>query len=144
MAVDRLGAGVQRLVALLGSLVLARATVVAIAEPELALAPSSQQRLLRSFRTLLETPGGPNQLLLTTHSPILGGIEGAFALEPSEGAQLITKRPWEGGSAFSVEDTSLLAGPIGSPDDLDQLIGLVDQLSELEPEALVKGSATTR
>ena len=37
LSLDRLGAGVQRLVALLGSLVLARATVVGVGEPELGL-----------------------------------------------------------------------------------------------------------
>jgi hypothetical protein len=44
--IDRLGAGVQRMAALVGSLVLARAMLVGFSEPELGLAPTAQQRLL--------------------------------------------------------------------------------------------------
>jgi AAA domain, putative AbiEii toxin, Type IV TA system len=139
MAVDRLGAGVQRMVALVGSIALERATVVGLGEPELGLSPSAQQRFLRAVRAILGAPFGPTQLLFTTHSPVLGGTESAFAMEYQDGAHTIVQRAWEGAGSLPPMDDLSLDGPVGgpAPGDLDQLIGLVDQLAEIEPDALV-------
>jgi hypothetical protein len=137
MPVDRLGTGAQRLVALMGSLVLARATVIGLSEPELGLSPTAQGRFLAALNAMLSVPGGLSQVLLTTHSPVLGGIESAFILEAGESGRTIVQRPCDGAVTLpgNLSLNGLTGGP--APGDLDQLIGLVDQLSEIEPEALV-------
>ena len=145
MSVDRLGTGVQRLVALLGSLVLVRATLVGFAEPELGLTPSLQQRFLRAAGTLLATPGGPTQLFFTTHSPLLGAGEAAFAMERRDGIPHLEPRAWEGGGFLPPLPDLPAAGSSGpSPADLDSLIGLVDQLAEIEPRELVAAAQTAQ
>jgi hypothetical protein len=139
MSVDRLGTGIQRMVALMGSLVLVRATMVGFGEPELGLTPSLQQRFMRALGHLLAAPGGPQQLFFTTHSPILSGGETAFAMERSEGAPVLEQRPGENGLSLPPLPDLRPAGSGNrpSPEDLDSLIGLVDQLAEMDPGALV-------
>jgi predicted ATPase len=139
LPLDRLGAGVQRLVALLGSLALARANVVGVGEPELGLTFAAQQRFLRAVVGILSAPTGPGQLLFTTHSPVLGGLEAAFALELQDGAPAVVQRPLEGAIALPPLERLSVGGSTDRPaaGDLDQLIGLVDQLAEMEPEQLV-------
>jgi putative AbiEii toxin of type IV toxin-antitoxin system len=139
MPVDRLGMGIQRMVALVGSLVLARATIVGFGEPELGLTPSLQQRFMRALGHLFSAPGGPAQLLFTTHSPILGAAETAFGMSLQEGVVVLEQRPCEGSAALpSLWDSAPGADGEGpSSEDLDSLIGLVDQLAEIRPEALV-------
>lgn len=140
LSIDRLGAGVQRMVALLGSLVLARAHLVGFAEPELGLSPSLQQRLLRATRGVLAEAGGPKQLFFTTHSPLLAGGESAFLLELRDGAPVLEQHAW------AMEGLSLSAneGSGATPEDLDSLIGLVDQLAGIEPEELVAAAPAPR
>jgi hypothetical protein len=136
MSIDRLGAGVQRMTALIGSLVLVRATLVGISEPELGLTASAQQRLLRATSTLLSSPSGVMQLFFTTHSPVLAAGESAFALTAPEGTLALEQRPCEGGVLLPPLDDRP-GGSVTGPGDLDTLIGLVDQLAELEPNQLV-------
>jgi hypothetical protein len=139
MAIDRLGAGVQRMVAVLGSLVLVRAGLVGFAEPELGLTPSLQQRLHRAVQTILATPGGPSQLFYTTHSPVLAVGDHTFAMSIQEGAPTVEQRSWEGADVLPPlpDRAPPAAGTRADPEDLDALIGLVDQLSEMEPSELV-------
>lgn len=146
MPVDQLGTGIQRAVALLGSLVLVRATMVGFGEPELGLTPALQQRFLRAAGTLLATPGGPAQLCFTTHSPVLGAGETAFAMERPEGIPLLEQRPCEGAGALPPLAATVPAGNDEgpSPADLDSLIGLVDQLAEIEPRELVAAAPASR
>jgi hypothetical protein len=144
-AVDRLGAGVQRLVAAVGTLVLARAPIVGLAEPELGLSPSAQQRFLRAAQALLATPDGPSQLLFTTHSPILGAMEGAFAMHLVDGAPAVEQRSLDGAGIPALDDLPLNGASNGAASgDLDQLIGLVDQLAGMEPEQLVGAAPGAR
>jgi predicted ATPase len=142
MSIDRLGAGVQRMAALVASLVLVRAQLVACGEPELGLTPSLQQRLQRAMNTMLATPGGPSQLFLTTHSPILGSAESAFAMELREGTPVLEQRALEG--AGVLPPLPELSRDGAAPEDLDALIGLVDQLAELAPEALVAAAPAAK
>lgn len=145
LAIDQLGAGVQRLVALVGSLVLARAPLVGLGEPELGLSPSAQQRLLRAVRSLLASPDGPSQLLFTTHSPVLGSTEGAFAMHAVDGVPAVEQRSLEGAGIPGMDDLPPDGPASGAgPGDLDQLIGLVDQLAEMEPHQLVGAAPAVR
>ena len=143
MPIDRLGAGVQRMAALVGSLVLVRASLVGFSEPELGLTPTAQQRLVRAAETLIAAPGGAGQLFFTTHSPILGAGETSFWMSTIDGAPTSEQRPCDGAEALPpLPDRAAAGGPV--PGDLDSLIGLVDQLAELEPGALVGAGAPTR
>lgn len=140
MPIDRLGAGVQRMAALVASLALVRASLVGVSEPELGLTPSAQQRLLRAAGTLLAAPGGAGQLFFTTHSPILAAGDSSFAMSAVDGAPALEQRPCEGGGALPPLPERV--APAGAePADLDSLIGLVDQLAELEPQELVGAAA---
>jgi hypothetical protein len=134
------------MVALLGSLVLVRATAVGFGEPELGLTPSLQQRFMRALGNLLSAPGGPAQLFFTTHSPILSGGETAFGLTQREGVPVLEQRPGERGATLPpLSDTAPAAGGEGpSPADLDSLIGVVDQLAEIEPRALVAAAPASK
>jgi hypothetical protein len=144
-AIDVLGGGTQRLAAAVGSIVLARAPIIGFGEPELGLSPSAQHRFMRALHSLLQATGGPSQLLFTTHSPVLGSTEGAFAMTAVDGAAVVEQRPLDG-AGFSGLDLPLSgsAGVGASPGDLDQLIGLVDQLAEMEPNQLVAAAPGTR
>jgi AAA domain, putative AbiEii toxin, Type IV TA system len=162
--VDSLGSGIQKFVALLASLVLSRSMFVGLAEPEAYLSYSLQQRLGRVLKGLAEN-GGPQQFFISSHSTALDDAENSFVLEVQEGALVITQRPWresgapppppplpareparEFGDAAKPASPPVTAAatPAAAPEapaaaapDLDALIGLVDQLSELDPVELV-------
>lgn len=161
--VDWLGSGIQKFVALLASLVLSRSMWVGLAEPEVYLSFSLQQRLGRAMEGLAAN-GGPQQFFVSSHSTALDDAENSFVLEIQEEGLVITQKPWRESGApppppplparepareFGV--SAAPAPPVESvapvaaiaeteaapPPDLDALIGLVDQLSELDPGELV-------
>jgi hypothetical protein len=161
--VDSLGSGIQKFVALLASLVLSRSMFVGLEEPEVHLSYSLQQRLGRVMKGLAAN-GGPQQFFISSHSTALDDAENSFVLEIQDGALVIAQKPWResgapppppplpareparefGESALPVTPSeSAAAAPETAPDapaaaapDLDALIGLVDQLSELDPHDL--------
>ncbi len=70
IACERLGGGVQRVIAMAGSLLASSAHIVAIEEPEADLHHGMQLRLRDIFRRIIADELGPKQLLLVSHSPV--------------------------------------------------------------------------
>jgi AAA domain, putative AbiEii toxin, Type IV TA system len=166
-----LGSGIQQLVALLGSLALTRARYVALEEPELHLAHSLQGRLPGLLATVLASGCGPQQFFVASQSRALDAGDNSFVMERAEAAPELVQRAWEEGpvgdgvvTARSGADgeQGVRRGDGGAPPakpavkqnpssrpvaerseggDLDSLIGLVDQLSELEPQEIVPQAA---
>jgi predicted ATPase len=127
--VDRLGAGIQRMLTLLAELALAPEPFVAIEEPEFRLSPDLQRRFLGLAARIVESGVGPRQLFFTTHSPIIAGAGKPFAVEVAEGGPVVESKPW-------------VADGMGAPGkhepSLGGLIGLVEELADVDPDDLVK------
>ncbi len=80
---ERLGGGVQRVIAMAGSLLASSAHVVAIEEPEADLHHGMQLRLRDIFRRILADELGPKQLLLVSHSPVFVATMHGYQLRAS-------------------------------------------------------------
>jgi ABC-type branched-subunit amino acid transport system ATPase component len=93
--VNLLGSGVQQIVALLGQLLLTRATFVGIEEPELNLRYTLQKQLLAAFQRITQSEYGPQQLFLTSHSPAFEAEESFFAMELKNDIPVLSQKPRE-------------------------------------------------
>lgn len=133
---EDMGAGVQRLAGLLGELSLARETYACLEEPEWRLSPALQTRFVRQARQIIRTAAGPRQIFVTTHSPVMARGGTPFSLGLEEGAPVIEQRAW-----LEPGDTAGDAAVNGDGPDLDQLVGLVEELAELDPEELLEEPA---
>jgi hypothetical protein len=102
--------------------------------------------LTRALHNLLSTSGGPAQIFYTTHSPILGAGEADFGMSWQDGLCVLEQRPCEGATSLpSLLESAPVADSHGpSPEDLDSLIGLVDQLAEIQPEELVAAAPAAK
>lgn len=134
LTLERMGAGVQRLAGLLGELVLAREPYVCLEEPEWRLSPALQERFVEMARRVLQAGLGPRQVFITTHNPSMAALGAAFALEPGEDGPTLEGKPWSLSPPGGVNGTG-----VPSDHDLGQLIGLVEELAELDPEKLLAG-----
>jgi hypothetical protein len=81
--VERLGGGVQRVIAMAGSLLASKAQIVAIEEPEADLHHSLQLRLRDIFKRIIADELGPKQLLLVSHSPVFVATSHGYAVRNS-------------------------------------------------------------
>jgi len=151
---EMLGAGVQRFAGLVAELCLATEGWVCIPEPERNLSLPLQARLVQVARKVFDAGVGPRQLFVTTHSPALANLCVPFVLGMENGSPAVEKRVWtapSGGSAAprptpprparaaapaSPPPTPAAADAEGGPQNLDDLIGLVDNLAELDLEEL--------
>jgi hypothetical protein len=152
-----LGSGVQQMVALFACLALARAKFVAIEEPELHLAYSLQERLPGLLAMVLESGLGATQLFIASQTRALDAKGTSFVLEVGGEGPSLARKAWEGAPAVPAARPATApaaaarppaarppAAPAGASDgDLDGLIGLVDQLSELDPEEIVAPASAT-
>jgi len=80
---ERLGGGVQRVIAMAGSLLASSAQVVAIEEPEADLHHGMQLRLRDIFRRIIADEFGPKQLLLVSHSPVFVATMHGYQFRPT-------------------------------------------------------------
>jgi hypothetical protein len=91
-----LGTGVQQVAALLGSLLVRNASIVAIEEPELNLRWDLQNKLRDALRGLVtgpREPGSVSQLFLTSHSPAFEAGEQFFLVERGPDGPVVSRRP---------------------------------------------------
>lgn len=107
-----MGSGVQHLVALVGQVLMTGADIVAIEEPELNLRHGLQRRLAELFRRMTQDPRGPQQLLLTSHSPAFEGDAPFHLLEPGEGGPTVRRLPASDAARATEQD--LPPAPQGS------------------------------
>jgi predicted ATPase len=135
LSLSDMGSGVQRLAGLLGELALAREPYVCFEEPEWRLSPDLQARFIRQARQIIRAGVGPRQIFMTTHSPSMTRGATPFALELVDGAPTLDQRPWIDGNLGT--DSSGDAAANGAGPDLDQLVGLVEELAELDPDEII-------
>ncbi|MGV3721739.1 MAG: AAA family ATPase [Actinomycetota bacterium] len=144
LCLSDMGSGVQRLAGLLAELSLAKEPYVCFEEPEWRLSPDLQVRFMRQARQIARAGIGPRQLFVTTHSPAMARGGKPFALELVDGSPVIEQRPWTDGAAVgdsqsdSVGDSAGDAAANEQGPDLDQLVGLVESLAELDPEEILE------
>jgi hypothetical protein len=132
--IQSLGSGVQRMLCLLGELCLAVEPWVALEEPEWRLSPDLQRRFISLAARALEAGVGPKQLFITTHSPVLGNSGKPFAMEIVDGSPVVESKPW------------LVDGLHGGATEpgLGGLIGLVEELAEMDPDEMLPGETASR
>lgn len=133
LPVRGLGAGIQRYLSLLGDLILSREPWVGLEEPEWRLSPELQQRFVSVASRVLEAGVGARQLFITTQSPVLGNSGKPFALELKNGVPMVEGRPWAGESVAGKKEPSLSG-----------LIGLVEELAEIDPEQISAAAPPSR
>lgn len=142
---EDMGAGVQRMAGLLAELALAREVYACFEEPEWRLSPTLQSRFVRQARQIVRSAIGPRQVFITTHSPVMARGGTPFAVDLVDGAPFIEQRAW-----IEPGDSAGDASVNGAGPDLDQLVGLVEELAELDPDEILeepektpKGRAST-
>jgi hypothetical protein len=136
LCLSDMGSGVQRLAGLLAELSLANEPYVCFEEPEWRLSPDLQARFMRQARQIARAGIGPRQLFVTTHSPAMARGGKPFALELVGGSPTIAQRPWTEDAAVGDSAGDAAANEEGP--DLDQLVGLVESLAELDPEEILE------
>lgn len=105
-----LGSAIQQVAMLIGHLLMTKASIVAIEEPELNLKYDLQLRLRKVFAEIVGKPGGPSQLFLTSHSP---------AFESGSHFYFMTKGP-DGPTVERMENRNAMTA-VGFPADWEQL-----------------------
>lgn len=88
-----LGAGIQQIVSLLGRVLMSRAPILGMEEPELGLQFLLQLRLREALNSLTERLPGGLQLFLSSHSPAFETGDHFYFVEESEGGPTVTRRP---------------------------------------------------
>jgi predicted ATPase len=139
LTLEDMGAGVQRLAGLLGELALARENYACLEEPEWRLSPALQTRFARQARQIIRTGVGPRQLFITTHSPMMARGGTPFALDLEADGPVIEQRAW-----LDAGDSAGDASVNGAGTDLDQLLGLVEELAELDPDEILEDAPAQR
>lgn len=150
-----LGSGAQQMVALLACLALTRAKFVAIEEPELHLSHRLQERLPDLLAMVVESGLCAGQFFIASQSRALDARGSSFVIAVGAQGPELTKKAWEGAPAVPLAQSAPAVTAARTPSapprpsstpvpatgaadgDLDGLIGLVDQLSELDPQELV-------
>jgi hypothetical protein len=75
-----LGTGVQQLLAIIGRMLVSKADVVAIEEPETSVSMGLHARVRDALQRMTETEDGLSQVFLTSHSPWFDGPEDFIAV----------------------------------------------------------------
>jgi predicted ATPase len=123
--------GIRRYLALIAELALAEEPVLFYEEPEWRLSPTLQVRFLECLRAVI-AKRDRGQCFLTTHSTTLAAGADAREVVIGEDGPELVRRP--------AESASRLVAPPEPGGDLNGLIGLVEELAELEPEELVEAA----
>jgi hypothetical protein len=87
-----LGSGVQQAAMLVGHLLMTKASIVAIEEPEQNLKFDLQERLGEVFAGIVGKQGGPSQLFLTSHSPTFESGDHFYFMKPGPDGPIVEKR----------------------------------------------------
>jgi len=108
--IDLLGSGIQQVVAIVASLVMSRATLIGIEEPELNLRFDAQLRLREILLDIVSGAEGPRQIFLTSHSPAFEHGDCFYAMRPSPSGPKVERRP--GAEATQFTQHNLAQEPI--------------------------------
>ncbi len=109
LPVDLLGAGIQQVVSIVGRLLMTKATIIGIEEPELNLRFDAQLRLREIFARIAQETYGPRQIFLTSHSPAFEHGEWFYGMVPTESGPRIDRRRGAEAELFTRHTSSLSA-----------------------------------
>jgi predicted ATPase len=102
-----MGSGLQQIVTLLARLVMTRADIVALEEPELNLRYDTQLRLREALSALVHDATSPFQLLLTSHSDAFETEEMFYAMLRAPSGPLIERRHRQEAARFALPKLSV-------------------------------------
>jgi len=89
---EQMGSGIQQLVLLSGLVTLSRAAVIAIEEPEMNLSWPTQKKLRLIFQRMVEQQDAPpNQIFISSHSPLFEFYENFYRVEMVDGRTQVTR-----------------------------------------------------
>lgn len=87
-----LGSGVQQIISLLGRVTTSQSSILAIEEPELNLRLALQASLNEALHVLAGAESGPEQIIITSHSPSFEGGDAFYAMRLVDGKPVVEKR----------------------------------------------------
>ncbi|MDO9016202.1 MAG: AAA family ATPase [Deltaproteobacteria bacterium] len=93
MPIEALGSGIQQIASLLARVLLGNSAIVAIEEPELNLRYDLQLRLRDILKDITESGLGPQQIILTSHSPAFETGKCFYAMTRTADGPTVTRRP---------------------------------------------------
>jgi predicted ATPase len=102
-----MGSGIQQLASLVGRLVLARADIVALEEPELNLRYTAQLRLREILSGLVRDEQPPFQLFITSHSPAFESEGKFYLLSRSPSGPRVEQRPSREARSFTLPEVDV-------------------------------------
>jgi hypothetical protein len=101
MPIEALGSGIQQIASLLARVLLGNSAIVAIEEPELNLRYDLQLRLRDILKDITESGLGPQQIILTSHSPAFETGECFYAMTRTPDGPTVTSRPIKEAAMFT-------------------------------------------
>ncbi|MFO0603948.1 MAG: AAA family ATPase [Polyangiales bacterium] len=107
--IETMGSGVQQIAALVARVLLAGAAVVAVEEPELNLRYDMQLRLRDMLRDIVASGAGPQQILVTSHSPAFEAGAHFYGMRLTDEGPVVERRPTAESAAW------LQLGPVSPP-----------------------------
>ncbi len=90
-----MGSGIQQIAALCARLVMTGADILAVEEPELNLRWSAQRAMREVLREIVQSPEGPSQLFLTSHSAQFEEEPTFYWITRADDGPHVQKRPAE-------------------------------------------------
>lgn len=98
--IDAMGSGVQQIAALVARVLLSGAAVVAVEEPELNLRHDMQLRLRDMLRDIVDSVAGPQQILVTSHSPAFEASAHFYGMRLTNDGPVAERRPTSESAAW--------------------------------------------
>lgn len=98
--IEALGSGVQQVASLLARVLVANSAIVAVEEPELNLRYEMQLRLRDMLRDIVASGEGPQQIIVTSHSPAFEEGPTFYAMRATEDGPVVERRPVSEAAAF--------------------------------------------
>jgi AAA domain, putative AbiEii toxin, Type IV TA system len=99
--IDSMGSGVQQLASLIARVLLANSAIVAIEEPELHLRYEMQLRLGEMLRAIVSKGLGPQQIIVSSHSPAFEAGSTFHAMRLSDAGPVVERTPVGQALAFT-------------------------------------------
>lgn len=98
--IETMGSGVQQVAALVARVLLANSAIVAVEEPELNLRYEMQIRLRDMLRDIVASGVGPQQILVTSHSPAFEAGAHFYGIRLTDEGPVVERRPTSEAAAY--------------------------------------------
>jgi hypothetical protein len=98
--IETMGSGVQQIAALVARVLLANSAIVAVEEPELNLRYEMQLRVRDMLRDIVASGVGPQQILVTSHSPAFEAGAHFYGMRLTDEGPVVERRPTSEAAAY--------------------------------------------